>query len=158
MRLVDKADMQIGFAESARKTVKWYRKLFYHLVDIVLLNSYNLYLVKTGKHPMYRKFCLEVIRGVFENYSQYLPTPKSRRTGRLPSIGDPTRLQGKFSHFVKTLPPTEKKKHAQKQCVVCATSKLKPHKRKETRYSCKICDVPLCLLPCFEDYHTKIEF
>ena len=44
MRLIDKADMQIGNVECLRKSVKWYKKLFFHLIDISVLNAYNFYL------------------------------------------------------------------------------------------------------------------
>ena len=42
MRLVDKSDMQIGTVACLRKSVKWYHKLFFHLIDMSLLNAYNL--------------------------------------------------------------------------------------------------------------------
>ena len=50
MRLVDKSDMQIGSIECVRKCVKWYKKMFMHLLDVCILNAYNLWLVKTGNH------------------------------------------------------------------------------------------------------------
>ncbi len=37
---VDKADMVKGFLECARKTRKWYKKIFFHLLDTVVLNSH----------------------------------------------------------------------------------------------------------------------
>ncbi len=48
MRLIDKADMLIiaDIADSmitmlvcVRKSVKWYKKLFFHMVDLVMLNA-----------------------------------------------------------------------------------------------------------------------
>ena len=55
MRLVDKADMQISSMECMRKSMKCYKKLFFHLVDIVMLNCYNMY-VKNWKKSSLRKF------------------------------------------------------------------------------------------------------
>ena len=57
MRLVDKADMMVSFVDCARKTVTWHNKLFFHLVDIALLNAYNYMLIWIGKRPSsLRKF------------------------------------------------------------------------------------------------------
>ncbi len=39
MRLVDKADAMISFIECDQKTLKWYKKLYFHLVDITMLNA-----------------------------------------------------------------------------------------------------------------------
>ena len=43
MRLIDKADMQISAIECVRRTVKWYKKLFFHLMDMSMLNAYNMF-------------------------------------------------------------------------------------------------------------------
>ena len=45
MHLVDKADMQISSVECVRKTAKWHKKLFFHVLDIVMLNVYNMFRV-----------------------------------------------------------------------------------------------------------------
>ena len=49
MRLVDKSDAMISAIECARKTMKWYKKLFFHLLDIIVLNSHILHHQVTGK-------------------------------------------------------------------------------------------------------------
>ncbi|XP_069180183.1 piggyBac transposable element-derived protein 4-like [Procambarus clarkii] len=36
MRLVDKCDMMVGAVECVRRTVKWTRKFFFHLVDVTV--------------------------------------------------------------------------------------------------------------------------
>ena len=57
MRLVDKADMMVSFVDCTRKMVTWHNKLFFHLVDIALLNAYNYMLIWIGKRPSsLRKF------------------------------------------------------------------------------------------------------
>lgn len=37
--LVDKSDMQISFNTISQKSIKWYKKCFFHLLDLCLLNS-----------------------------------------------------------------------------------------------------------------------
>lgn len=59
---VDKTAMQITFSESLRNTTKWYKKLFFHMIDLSVLNSFILF--KTIKHQNFQlsKFKLEIIR------------------------------------------------------------------------------------------------
>ena len=49
MHLVDKLDMQISAIEFVRIMVKWHKKLFLHILDVTILNSYNIFVKKTGK-------------------------------------------------------------------------------------------------------------
>ena len=41
-----------------------------------------------------------------------------------------------------------------RRCAVCSVNKI----RKDIRYYCKDCDVGLCVVPCFEYFHTKTDF
>ena len=52
MGAVDKTDMQISLTECTRKTRKWYRKLFFHLLDMCLYNAFVLYRVNTNNKKM----------------------------------------------------------------------------------------------------------
>lgn len=76
------------------------------------------------------------------------------RVGR-PSTPHPTR--GSSGHYPMDVPATEKKKFPTRKCAQCAKKRDANGKkvRKETRYLCKICQVPLCVTPCFEAYHTE---
>ncbi|CAK9827808.1 PiggyBac transposable element-derived protein 4 [Anthophora retusa] len=47
-----------------------------------------------------------------------------------------------------------KKKNQVRKYVVCS----KQGKRRESRYYCSQCDVDLCVVPCFELYHTKVDY
>lgn len=40
--LVDKYDMQISFSECIRRSVKWYKKVFFRLMDLTIYNAYVL--------------------------------------------------------------------------------------------------------------------
>ena len=50
MGSVDRSGMQIDYPECVRKTVKWYKKLFFHLLDISVLYSYILHKLKIGQN------------------------------------------------------------------------------------------------------------
>lgn len=62
MGTVDKTDMVISIIHSQRKNMKWYKKYFFHLIDICIQNAYCLYKLKTDKQISMAKFHLELIR------------------------------------------------------------------------------------------------
>ncbi len=62
MRLVDKADCMISSIECARKTLKWYKKLYFHLVDITMLNAHILFKEKTCNIPTLQDIVIKVVR------------------------------------------------------------------------------------------------
>jgi hypothetical protein len=41
--LVDQSEMQMSFSESAHKSLKWYKKFFFDLLDVSFFNAYVLY-------------------------------------------------------------------------------------------------------------------
>ena len=79
------------------------------------------------------------------------------------AITIPTKLQclqnGEMSdekskkHQLCLIHPTVRKKWPQKKCVICRRNY---GLRKDTRYRCMQCDVPLCKEPCFAEYHYAI--
>lgn len=50
-RLSNMSSMQIADTDCLFERLKQYMKLFFHFKDITLMNSYNLFLNHTGKHP-----------------------------------------------------------------------------------------------------------
>ncbi|XP_069949534.1 piggyBac transposable element-derived protein 4-like [Cherax quadricarinatus] len=154
MRLVDKCEMQIGFADCVLKSYKWYIKLSFHLVDISMLNAYNIYKLKTNKTPKYGEFCLSVIRQIITKYQGATPAIDQRprnyqHTSSRFRPGD---------HYPIQLPPTTAKKNAQKRCYVCTHTTKRPQTRRDTRFMCEECQVPLCIYPCFKEFHKLQQF
>ncbi|XP_050717184.1 piggyBac transposable element-derived protein 4-like [Eriocheir sinensis] len=78
MRLVDKSDCKLAGIECMRKCVKWYHKLFFHVVDVTMLNAYNMYLVKTGKKK--KKFSYNVANQLEDDVSHMVLTDSCVRT------------------------------------------------------------------------------
>ncbi|XP_037790570.1 piggyBac transposable element-derived protein 4-like [Penaeus monodon] len=150
MRLVDKSYM-ISFNECLRKTQKWYKKYFFHLMDLCVLNAYYIHSSLTGKKTGLRVFSLTLYVSGGRNMAPPQPPPAPLA---LPVVG---RLQcGR--HYPVNVPSTEKKKNAQRICCVCAHTRLKQIKKSYTRYMCKECNVPLCILGCFEMYPERVVF
>lgn len=66
MGAIDRSDMMLSSTECARKTIKWYKKLFFHMVDLALLNAHALYLTQNTEKEALADFQLKVIRQIFE--------------------------------------------------------------------------------------------
>lgn len=144
MGSIDKTDMLLSSVECVRKTLKWYKKIFFHLIDLSLLNSHIMYKTVTGENIPLAKFQLELIRQLLEKYS----TSKTNTPKRKPKNAH-DRLIGR--HFLSDIPRTGAGNIGRKRCTVCFANK----KRTDTTYMCRECDKGLCATPCFLIYHTK---
>ncbi|XP_072159136.1 piggyBac transposable element-derived protein 4-like [Bemisia tabaci] len=152
MGAVDKTDMLLSSIESARKTIKWYKKVFFHLMDLSVLNAHVLYKTVTKKKISLHNFRLNLIEQLIEEHKVANLTPKGGRK----SSEMPTRLIDR--HFPSQIPPNPKKQAPTRVCHVCSNSLLHPRKRKESRIECSDCGVALCMVPCFKEYHTLKKF
>lgn len=100
MGAIDRSDMLLSSTESIRKSTKWYKKIFFHLLDLTVLNSHSVYKTVTGEHIALLDFQNKLVKEVFQKYSK----GKSRSTSRRPDDGhSPLRLVER--HF-----PTESPK------------------------------------------------
>ena len=108
MRAAGQVDMQNSFSEYLQKTVKWYKKLFFHLFDITVQNSYAMFKMKNEKKLELSEFRLQLARELTEEYRSKRP----QMSGRL-STEPPLRLTAR--HFISFIPGN----NVQKCCFVC---------------------------------------
>ena len=66
MGAIDRADMMISSVDCTRKTIKWYKKLFFHILDICMLNAHALWKTQNPNHTLFPSFHLQVIRQILE--------------------------------------------------------------------------------------------
>ncbi|XP_022904015.2 piggyBac transposable element-derived protein 4-like [Onthophagus taurus] len=143
MGAVDRTDMMLSSTECVRKTLKWYKKLFFHILDLCVLNSHALFLTQHPEKLALADFQLSLTRQLLERYN----IPKTIQTKFTPS-----NLQRRTAwHFPTTVPNNKVRR-----CIVCSQSKIRDKKkRRDSRYMCGECNVGLCVSPCFGEYHTK---
>ena len=156
MSLVDKSDMMIGMIESTRKTVRWYSKLFFHLVDVCVLNAYNMWLIRTGERMKLRNFSYKLVYQMLQKYGQIQSTIKGRKLVEVPD-----RLQASAyisrHHLQNMEDPSGKRKSKQLACGVCKKTTTRPKMTRKTSTWCPECNMPMCM-SCFPDYHSKKDF
>ncbi|CAH2002249.1 unnamed protein product [Acanthoscelides obtectus] len=145
MGAVDRCDMLYSSTETIRKSIKCYKKIFFHLLDISILNAHALYQLKTGKKLPLIDFQLQLVKQLLDEHKKAHPRLVAGRANEDFSL----RLTER--HFPSlTEQRNEQNKLVPRRCVVCS----KRRKRRETTYRCLKCDVALCVVPCFEHYHT----
>ncbi|XP_052807854.1 piggyBac transposable element-derived protein 4-like [Mya arenaria] len=143
-----------------RKSKKWWRKLFYYLVNMTFVNSYILYKkFAVGEKKLdHDKFRSAIVCSLLEEAGDVACRQVKR--GR-PVLGEiPTRMVSRC--FPEYIPAKEGAKRARplRDCVVCNPKKKERdgHKRVMTSFWCPECQVALCVNQCFKDFHTKKNF
>ena len=112
MNGVDVHDQIIKNYSCVRKSVKWWKKFFFHLFVGVLCNAYILYQKSVSHH----QFRLQIVRTIMSE-AQNNPGPSS--SGRKIS-NPPERLNLNLGHFPVYMEAKEgaKRKHPSRDCVV----------------------------------------
>ncbi|GFR62085.1 PiggyBac transposable element-derived protein 4-like Protein [Elysia marginata] len=162
---VDQSDQLISYNPLHRKTVKWWKKLAFHLITLCVVQSHiilNKARQLQRKRPLQlecfmRKLCLALAK----EGKALEEEPESEEGVPVPSTSGSElgRLTGR--HF--PVPCEENRKRG--VCTVCY-EKLKKSgadakalkQSQKTYYKCGQCQKSLCVFPCFTDYHTKQDF
>ena len=157
---IDRNDQMISYYSSPRKSIRWYKKVMFHLLDVTLWNAYYIRRKFDAKQT-FLQFREDIIKS-------YLEIPNTETDGRNLVQSGPVRggkrkrshqqemqdEQPQRMHFPALIPNAkDPQKSHHMRCRHCATQK----KRKETKFLCKTCPdkPPLCVVPCFEDYHKS---
>ena len=124
---------------ASRRTWKWTKKLFFHLLDLTIVNSHILLYSCGGNFrlTLIREMLARVGHEPRPSMPVGRPAPASTNIGRLDTTHN--------KHW-----PT--RNHTKARCRVCSARGV----RREVVFKCVKCDVALCAdRNCFEDYHTK---
>ena len=141
--LADQLTVSYGFV---RKSCKWWRKVFFWLFEVTIINSYILYKATDPRisHVQFRRVLVDQLTRDYIQQSVRRPLVGRPRSSL---ENQPERLDSR-KHFLAKRTLKE-----QYECILCSKST----KRKRTLYHCKTCKdhPPLCPIPCFEKYHTQ---
>lgn len=134
---VDKSDQLIHYYQVLRISKKYWKTLFFHFIDIAIVNSYIIHAEKETKplkHYEFRENLARCLSGI--------STSSHREVDRAGKEGTSCLL---LEHQLIILPERA-------PCVYCKLSKNKTH---YTTRQCKKCQSPLCFSDrdCFVQWH-----
>jgi len=143
---VDDVDKVLKPLASIRKSLKWYKKVFFHIWDLVLYNSFRVYkILHPSSSRRYKDFLEAVIAEIFEKFPSAPPM-----IGRRPSTERNVRLCG--SHFpIQVVSGSHNQKG---RCHYCQLQGL----RNTSSFKCESCGKWLCIrgaISCFKKFHTE---
>ena len=139
------------------RSVKWWRKLFFRMLSLLLNNAYVLH-KKFGVKPLAHNVFLEHSVQYLLNESLGNATTKVMRK-RPAEMSTSCQFEG--HHYPVHITKCSGSKIGSKKCSACNFGKkeLFAHdftislKCKLTSYQCDVCKVPLCIELCFKTYH-----
>ena len=152
---VDRGDQLLSYYGFPHRTVKWWRRAFFFLFDAAIVNSYIMYCQKSeGRrmtHELFRiELAKELLKAASESHHPRTPLPHGPRHQPQQPLARLTER-----HFLGQYDKSANGRQIQRSCVVCSFKKGRG--RKTTTFYCKQCDIPMCVVPCFELYHTKVD-
>ena len=112
MGAVDNSDQMVTCNAFKKRTLKWWKKAFFHLYTLSILNSYIVHKATTGKklsHGIFR-------RDLATQLVQFCFTPIARPIGQ----GQSSLFRLTSRHFPRMIPakPDAKRQNPQRQCAV----------------------------------------
>ena len=153
---VDANDQLLKYSHFNRRTIKWWKKVFFRMLNICMVNAFVLWKEHCNKIGQpYKKthtdFRISVIKKLITEVAV------TRNQNNLHNEDCET-LSGK--HFLSKIVPSENIKGTQRECRVCCPAEREYNQRrsnvkrqrsgKRSIYECKACDVTLCIDICFE--------
>ena len=148
---VDRHDQMLSYHAFQRRSIKWWKKLFFHLLDICVVSTQVLYnLSRENEKDKVKIDCVyKVLAEAFakESTAEELVIQNDLllvdNNRVIPSKHFPRSNLSKIGAKRERIP--------QRQCVVCKIN----GKRRDSSYSCRSCKVSLCISRCFEVYHRR---
>ena len=145
MNGVDMADQNRTQYSSCRKSIKWWKYLFWFVFDtcvansLILLNSSPNHQMQTSSGKEKKHINLEFRKALAKQMIGSFQSKRKRKAQQELAVADDA------DHW------PEKRKAG--RCRECS----KKGKRSEPRTGCSVCDVNLCIGDCYKDYHLALR-
>ena len=151
---VDLTDQLKGSYGYNRKSKRWWFRLFFHMVDLAVINSFILYrhCYQIHCHPPLKfmpmsqlQFRCQLADGLVNHFSS------RKQRGR--AVASPVVSLTPSGHKIQDLRQLGVVKG---RCEYCSLGEHKRRKRKETVYGCPKCVKRLCPANCWTEFHSKL--
>lgn len=139
MRAIDRHDQMLSYYCCEHKTLRWYKKVIIHIIQICLVNGFLLYNARNNDNQTsFYKFRMYIME-------ELLPMPNRSELSRPLSDGK--------IHLPANLPKKGDGNTLRKRCRVCY---FKTKKRVSVLFGCPDCPgfPGLCLNNCFREFHN----
>ncbi|KAG4067093.1 hypothetical protein HA402_000084 [Bradysia odoriphaga] len=157
---IDRADQMVSYYSSPRKTIRWYKKVLFHLLDLCVWNSFYIFKQFHGKGA-FLDFRDSLIRSLIQLPSeisdgkdlQKKNVSLSRSSNKSASPQSVSNSGISKPHYLEKIPLRESttKKSSFLRCRQCSKHKI----RRETSYRCRDCiDHPPLCPTCVEAFHN----
>ena len=159
---VDQSDQFLAYVPLNRRSLKWWRKLFLHLMTLSITQGAILHrkLQRSKGQPCLKlnDYILHLMKELTSVYMVNQAALPQAHLGDSAHPGETRRLLDR--HFPMKIPSTAMQKNARRRCKVCIVKQksrnmnVKGHKGTMTSVMCEQCEIPLCLDECFKAFHT----
>ena len=144
---VDRLDQRMAYYQFVRKSVRWWRKVFFWMVEVVVVNTYIVYTTHTDarRKLSHKDFRRELVLALCEEQRSTM-AHHPRRQRRDQTL---ERLRG--SHYPDT-------GVVRRDCRVCSVRGPGGQRHLTSSYCSTCSDHPhLCIGDCFRQYHTQVN-
>ena len=152
MRGVDRGDQLITLYNGGRRTKKWWKRIFWHDIESILLNAHILYNSQKPQRQPYLTFKSKLVEQLIDGRSYRL----SMGRPRIHPVQE--RLDKRLGHHVLYA-------ESRRTCRVCSDTVKKSGqlvgRGTRVRSYCGVCKVHLCCTPsrnCFYLYHNEKKY
>jgi Transposase IS4 len=150
MGAVDLVDQVTKPFVTERRSLKWYKKVAFHMIDVSVYNSLQVFNNPREKKEKktFKEFVLLIVEEIFDQN----PTERATKGRKRTFIDSSAQMRLTGVH----LPQKAMKESGKPKNVRCFYCSLKGE-RHETPYMCKTCNQHLCIQAnrdCFAEYHT----
>ena len=165
---VDMIGQMIQYYKFNRRTVKWWKKLFFHLVSLALINAQKLYNLHNSEEGQKTLGLFHFVSSLVEDLT-VVTVNKTKVPGQIHNVDNCCVIDPQYRHFVERISCTEKR--IRRCCEVCRKQREMrvqpddennagplPKRPRRTEYQCSLCKVALCFGRCFAAYHSKAEY
>ncbi|KAK3744871.1 hypothetical protein RRG08_050809 [Elysia crispata] len=157
---VDHSDQLISYFPMRRKSQKWWKKPFFHLLTLVSIQTTIILNLHKKQHGRPATNLAAVVKDlIIALVDKDISYDAEQDNVNLPLA----RIRER--HFIKLCPEKDGGGKSRRQCKVCVdrakktgmSAQERKSKRKVSKFWCPKCKVGLCL-DCFEIYHTKVDY